>query len=210
MNFADIVFGLLLLLATMRGWRMGLLRSLTGLVGLLLAYLLSLSYGALAAGWILGQPAEAGDSALWIGFLSVFLATLVAVHIAGRVLQKVIGISPLGLFDALGGSAVGLAKGLLFLGVAALLLLSYPPHRDIPGIIRESTLGRPVQRGALLLLDAIRRVVPPAAAFYDQLGFRTRAASRPPMVDEIKRKARKTTARLDSLVETSRKRLESE
>lgn len=210
MNIADIVFGIGVFWAALRGWRKGLVRSLTSLAGLLLAYLFSVTYGALAASWVLGRPAEEGDNALLVGFIAVFLATLIAAHFAGRILQKAIRILPLGLFDSLGGSAAGLAKGILLLGLATLLLLSHPPHQDIPEVVHESTLGRPVQQGALLLLDAIKSGIPTAAAFYDRLGFRMHDTPQPPIVEEITQKADAATAQLDSLVEESRKRLETD
>ena len=209
MNAVDLILLICLIWAALKGWKAGLLRSLAGLVGLILAYGLALSYGGTVANWLVGDSAGRETGAALVGFLSVFLVTLTASYIAVRILHKMLHATPLGLFDTIGGGAVGLAKGLLILGLLLFLARAYPLHSRVPGYIAGSAFGPPVQRSALFLIDAIRAAVPSAASLYSKLGPPAQQPSHPPIVDTISDRANEARARLDSLVEDSRKALES-
>ena len=209
MNFVDLILVVGLLWAAVKGWRIGLLQSLIVLIGLVLAYGFALSYGAAASAWIIGDAAEKGSGAALIGFLMVFLLTLLASTCAGRMLRKALRHSPFGIFDTVGGAAVGLANALLILGLLVMLLRAHPPHSKLPEYIDTSTLGQPVQRAAVLLLDGIKAAVPHTAFLYEQLVPQASEVPSHPIVDKVSDKADAARTVLDSLMKESRKRLES-
>ena len=93
MNLVDIVLGLGLLWSTLRGWRIGLVRSVIGLLGLFLAYGLALVYGRDAAAWLVGGSPDGHTAAALLGFLSVFLLVLAACAIGGRIVRGVLHLS---------------------------------------------------------------------------------------------------------------------
>ncbi len=208
-NFVDLILVVGLLWAAVKGWRIGLLQSLIVLIGLVLAYGFALSYGAEASVWITGDSAEKGSGAAFIGFLSVFLLTLLASTLAGRMLRKALRSSPFGIFDAVGGAAVGLANALLILGLLVMLLRAHPPHSKLTEYIDTSSLGQPTQRAAVLLLDGIKAALPRTASLYEQLVPQALEAPSHPILDKVSDKADAARAVLDSLMEESRKRLES-
>ena len=209
MNFVDLILAICLLWAAAKGWRIGLLQSLVILIGLVLAYGFALSYGGEVAGRIAGDPAESGSESTLIGFLVVFLLTLFACYLAGRILHKALRVSPFGIFDAIGGGGIGLANALLILGLLTILLHAHPLHSKLPGFIDGSALGRPVQRAALLLLDGVKAVVPRTTHLYKQLVPETMTLDPHPIVDEMSDQADAARAKLDSLIKESRKRLDS-
>ena len=137
MNFLDLILLIVLAWLTFKGWRIGLVRSLVGLVGLILAYGFALSYGDLASGMITGENTEPGEGATLIGFLLVFVTTIVICYIAGRILHTALQATPLGAVNSIGGAAFGLAQALLILGLATILLRAYPPHSSIPGLMMQ-------------------------------------------------------------------------
>ena len=210
MNALDLILIALLLLAAVKGWRIGIVQALTALVGLILAYGLALSYGGVVAGWISDRVSDTPSAAAVVGFVCIFLATLVAFYLLGRVLRGIVRLSPLGLVDAVGGAVAGVANGVLILGLFVLLLRAHPFHDRIPAYIDGSALGMPVQRAAMCMLDVIRSATPRAARLYKDLGIDHPNSSPPTVIKSISGRAEATRAKLDSLVRESRRRLESE
>ncbi len=210
MNLVDIVLGLGLLWSTLRGWRIGLVRSVIGLLGLFLAYGLALVYGRDAAAWLVGGSPDGHTAAALLGFLSVFLLVLAACAIGGRIVRGVLHLSPLGLVDAAVGAAAGLGQGVLVLGLLTILLRAHPLHSRLPESIDNSTLGPPVQHAALVLMDAVKTIVPRAADLYNQWVPERPEGTRPAIVDEVSGKADAAKAKLDSLIKDTRERLESD
>ena len=206
MNFLDLILLIVLAWLTFKGWRIGLVRSLVGLVGLILAYGFALSYGDLASGMITGENAEPGEGATLIGFLLVFITTIVICYIAGRILHTALQATPLGAVNSIGGAAFGMAQALLILGLATILLRAYPPHSSIPGYIDDSELIRPVQHSAIALMDVIRMVYPKASGLYNRL---VPGSENPPdFVDEANRKAEEARAKLEELMQQSKEKLD--
>lgn len=209
MNILDLILVGCLAWVVLKGWRMGLLRSLAGLVGIVLAYVLGLAYGGAAAAWMTGNPERIDGWVALVGFLLVFVATVIAFHLAGRVLHNVLQATPFGVFDALGGAAVGLAKGVLILGLLLILLHANPIHTRLPAFVDGSALGPPVQRTALVLVDGIKALAPRAGHLLEEMGVHPPDAPALPIVEKISDEAGQARAKLDSLVEQSRQRLDT-
>ena len=208
MNIVDLILLIGILWTARKGWQIGLLQSLVGLLSILIAYGAALTYGGDAAQKFLGESDTLEAGAALIGFLAVFAATLVACYLIGRVVHTVLVASPLGTVDAIGGGALGLAKGLLILGLLTVLLRAYPLHSRIPEFIDNAALAPPVQKAALFLADGIQNLFPKAKELLQKMGVQT--VDTPPIVDEINKKADSAREKLDALIDESRKRLESQ
>jgi uncharacterized membrane protein required for colicin V production len=206
MNFLDLILLIILSWLTFKGWRVGLVRSLVGLVSLILAYGFALSYGDLASGMIAGESSDPSAGATLLGFLLVFLITIVVCYIIGRFLHTILQSTPLGPINSIGGAAFGLVQALLILGLSTMLLRAYPPHSSVPGFIDDSALVQPVQRSAIALMDVVRMVYPKASGLYNQLV--PGDDSPPEFVDEANRKAEEARAKLDELMKQSKKTLD--
>jgi uncharacterized membrane protein required for colicin V production len=210
MNAVDIVLILGCLLTALRGWRVGLLLSLASLLSVLVGYAMALAYGSQVAGELAGGSAESGSGSDLVGFVLVFILTTVACYLVGRVIHTVVRATPFGLFDGAAGAIVGAAGGILVLGLVTILLRTHPPMENLPSLIDESTLGESAQRTALMLVDAINTGLPSTSHLQEILGVRVDPSEKPLLVDRISDQASSAKARLESLLQESRKRLEKE
>jgi len=80
--------------------------------------------------------------ALIISAMAIFIGILVAFHLAGILLQKMVNITPLGHVDRLGGGLFGLLKGTLLVSLILVIILNLP----FPSEFREDLEKDPVVR----------------------------------------------------------------
>jgi len=210
MNLIDLFLAAGIAWAAFKGWRRGLVVSLVGLIGLVLAYGLSLNWGGTVARWMAGADSEPGTGLSLLGFVLVFLLVIVAAYAAGIALRKILHTSPLGIVDTVGGIAVGGARAVLILGLLLILLRSLPLPGGLGAAFDSSLLGRPVERSSIALLDGIQVVFPQAARLYHRIVPQGPDDPAHPAVDEASQKAEQARERLKDLIDESRQRLESE
>ncbi|HLF09521.1 MAG TPA: CvpA family protein [Dehalococcoidia bacterium] len=118
----------------------GLLREVLSLIGLIVGVVLGgRYYAAIAEQW--GLFERFGDVLGGItAFAGIFLAITVAAHVVAAVLQRIVGLLFLGWLDKLGGAAFGLAKGILIVEIALVLLLRLPSD-EVQQTLRASLLA---------------------------------------------------------------------
>lgn len=112
MNIFDIILYLALVWAVVNGLTRGLAVQLVTLAGVVAALYLAAAYGR-EAGGLLGFEAPAAGVA---GFIVIFVAALVVVGVAGRLMRSVFVFAGLGVLDSI--------LGILFSAVKVLLVLS--------------------------------------------------------------------------------------
>lgn len=134
MGWLDIVLIVFLLILAVHGLLIGIIRSICDIIGVLLAYILAVSFSN-----TLGMPR-------FVAFLLIFVVTVVAVHILGRSISKLIRSTPLGLIDRILGGLLGLVKGLVicFVFLLVLLILKIPNPA-----ISKSTIAPWILRGGV-------------------------------------------------------------
>ena len=206
MNFVDLILLIGLCWMVFRGCRTGLVRGLIGLASFILAYGLGLSYGGAVSEWISGDSAGAGHGPALLGFACVFLATLIACYLLGRMLQAMLKATPFGVVDTLCGGILGLAQGLLLLGLLILLLRAYSPHPGVTAYMDDARLTRHVQQASLVVMDAVKAVIPRASEFYRYLVPDNRKSSTDPFVESMTRGTGKARERLKGLIEESQRK----
>lgn len=113
MNPVDLAVCLVCLMAAWSGWRRGLVVQICSLVGIAAGLWFASRHAGQAGEW-LGL-----DGALVVpgGFAALFVAVLLAVGIAGRLLGGLFRLVGFGLPDRLLGAAVSVAKFALVLSV---------------------------------------------------------------------------------------------
>ena len=121
MNIFDLIVYLALAWAIFNGWRRGFLLQLLSLVAVVAALYLGAIYGA-ELGLLLGMK---GSTAQIGGFITIFMASLIAIAIAGRLLRGVLKFAGLGIADTLLGilfsvAAVSLVESVMFSGFTTL------------------------------------------------------------------------------------------
>lgn len=139
MNWLDIVFLIILVLAAFNGWRTGLVRSLLMLGGVI--------GGAYLAGRFSPQVRDAltfiGDPsvATVVAFVVIFGATLLAAWLVGLLARNLVHAVLLGWLDSLGGLVFGAFTSALFL-TALIVALGSHPIGPVPHILKGSATAR--------------------------------------------------------------------
>ena len=121
MNVFDIIVYIALAWAVFNGWRRGFLLQMVSFVAVIAGLMLAAKYGAYV-GSVMGLDSS---TAAIVGFLVIFLASLVAITIVGHLLRAVLRFSGLGVADVLLGILfsvvkIGLVVGVLFSWFAAI------------------------------------------------------------------------------------------
>jgi uncharacterized membrane protein required for colicin V production len=115
MNWLDGVILVLMVLGGVIGWRMGLVRSIFLVVGLILGAILAAQISDRAAGWFTDTP-DAKATASVIAYGIILLAVFIAAQVLGSVAARVLRPPVLKAADGAGGVAFGIATGLLLGG----------------------------------------------------------------------------------------------
>ena len=159
MTVFDIVCGLLLAVGAWKGWRDGIIVQLSGILGLLVGVYLAYRYSIPASRW-LGSEGMTGQAA---GFLLVFGLVLVALALLGRLMRGLFKFAGLGLFDQLGGAALGIVKVALLVSVllGAYESINLTRHWTDGEKTERSWLYRPVKEAGELAFPYLRSLKEP-------------------------------------------------
>lgn len=144
MNAVDLIVCLVLALALWNGWRQGFIVQICSLGGIVVGIWLASRFGAEVGGWLrLDEEVAAAG-----GFVTVFVAAILVVAVAGRLVRKLFHFAGLGLADTLLGMAVSAVKCLLVLSVlfSAFDKLNVDYGLVGPKMTEESRSYRPIMR----------------------------------------------------------------
>ena len=202
-NLLDAIMGAGLAWAAFRGWQTGIVRSLIGLAGLLLAYFAAFYYGESA-----GAELFEGTLGAIAGIVLVFALVLILFYLIGRMAQAFLHSTPLGIVDTLAGGVLGVIKATLVFGLILILAQNEPLHSRIPGFIEGSALARPVQQASLFLIEGITAAAPEVAHFLDDADIQL-PGERPPVVKTLTEGTGKFTEKISEIVNESKKQLEA-
>ena len=137
----DVVIVLVLGIATWKGYARGFVSELGGAVAVT---------GALVTPWFyngafdtqLEQAFKLGPgSAHVVGMFATGLGTYLAILLVARLLGRIARLPLLGLGNALGGAAVGFAKGAILLWLILFVALFFPLSPDIRISLHQSRLA---------------------------------------------------------------------
>lgn len=110
MCWVDVVIIIIIICLIIQGLVAGFVRSMFDIGSIILGIFLALEY------------AERLKMAKFLAFLLIFISTVIVVSITGRIISKIIHLTPLGIMDRLMGSALGFFKGLFCCFVFLFLL----------------------------------------------------------------------------------------
>lgn len=112
MNYLDIVLLLILLLFSIRGGLRGFIDELSGLVGLLFAFIVAGNFYSQFGRWLL-QYVNGPDFINPLAYAILLCSGLIVSLIIARILKKLFNAAQLGWANHLLGFAIGSAKGLI-------------------------------------------------------------------------------------------------
>ncbi|WP_394974560.1 CvpA family protein [uncultured Croceitalea sp.] len=118
MNFLDIVLGILLAWGLYKGLKNGLFVELASLVALVAGIYGAIHFSYIASDY-LSQNMELSERFLKVtAFLITFIAIIVLVGLAGKLLTKIADFAMLGILNKIAGGIFGTLKVAIILGAA--------------------------------------------------------------------------------------------
>src|SRR5262245_23094209 len=122
MNAVDILVGVVIVLAALRGFFRGLLREVFGLLAIGVGIVAAAQWGAAASAALestLPQPVLVRDA---LGFVGVFLIANVATNLVGLALDRLVSALLLGGVNRAAGALFGAAKATVVAAIALLFV----------------------------------------------------------------------------------------
>jgi len=146
MNVLDIIFVFLFLYALVKGYRAGLILELCGIVGVIAAAYISYDLAeeiavSLFPSFSFGYPSA---------FVMVFVAVLVVIGMAARIVSRVINFTGMGMINKMCGAAASLLKMAI---VLAVLVALFNGLNNMTGWIKRDSLRSSVGYTTLLSLS---------------------------------------------------------
>jgi membrane protein required for colicin V production len=113
----DVIILLLLGLGAYEGYKKGLLMSIIGLLGFVLAIVLGVYFMEGVSKWLATETDEAAFGLPILAFLLIFFSTLFLSNLAGKALKKMMALVLLGGLDSLGGAVLGIVRTGFFISL---------------------------------------------------------------------------------------------
>ncbi len=129
-TFLDIIFIVIILVSTGFALRKGLMRELISLVALIGGLLLAAFYYQAVARLFL-DLAKTEAVADLIGFLIIFLATILIGAVAAWLVNRFVKMASLEWIDRLMGGVFGFLRGWAVSSIIALALIAFPVRQEI-------------------------------------------------------------------------------
>lgn len=157
MNTIDIVFGIILVLGLIQGFKKGLFVELASLVGLIAAIYGAIHFSHFAADWLVERTSWTERIINLAAFAITFVLIVLIVSLAGKVLTKIADFAMLGIINKIAGAAFALVKYAFLLSVVIMFLNEANERIGFVSeeAMEESVLFSPVKSIAPALLPAI-------------------------------------------------------
>jgi membrane protein required for colicin V production len=169
-TFLDIITLIVLAWAVITGWCKGLISQIASLLGFILSIWLASHYGAQVGALLHLSPSWQNPG----GFFIVVILTLIAVALAGWMIDKFLKIIGLGILNRLLGVAVAILKwGLL---LSALLTAFLSLNKRI-GLVEESSLRKSVMYDAYTLFS--EKAMPQLKQMLDEIPWEKVSPEKP-------------------------------
>ncbi len=154
LNTFDLLLLVLVGLLVLLGLLKGLTRLLIGIGALVAAFILAARFHGLAAAAVLGVLDMPASAANLIGYLAIFVGTMLAGAVTGRILRGLLKAAMLGWADRAAGAAAGFVAALLAAALIVLPVIAYVPTGE--RLLRDSVLAPHVT----LFSDLANAIVP--------------------------------------------------
>lgn len=157
MEPVDVVILLLLGLGAYEGYKKGLLMSIVGLLGFVLAIILGVYFMEGVSKWLATETDEAAFGLPVLAFLLIFFSTLFLANLAGKALKKMMALVLLGGLDSLGGAVLGIVRTGFFISLFIWVLgkIEMEPFKDWEKKSEYLSYIRQLTPGVLEILSPI-------------------------------------------------------
>ena len=152
MNWLDIIILVIAGIAALIGWRIGLIRAVTSLVGIIVAIVLASQFFKEVAPLFEGVL-DSENGANILGFLLIFVAVLIVTAVASTFVRSVINMLMLGWVDKGGGLVVGILLSFALMSAVLSVVDSFPVL-SLEETVAESTFGSFLVEDFSVVLEA--------------------------------------------------------
>lgn len=169
MNPIDFGIAAIILFFGVKGLIRGLFIEVLTLVGLILAFIVSVREVSLASSLI----QKIWEMPVWlsstIGYTIIFTVIVLLSRWLALLLHKLFKKTPVVILDRAGGAIFGSAKGLLIASIAAFVVGVMPLQGKVAQIRNTSVLFAPVSKVAPVLFDVCKTTLPQTDTFYNEI-----------------------------------------
>lgn len=157
MNTIDIVFGIILLLGGIQGFRKGLFVELASLIGLVLGIYGAIHFSYFVGDWLATKTTWSEQVIKLTAFAITFIIIVLVISLAGKILTKVANFAMLGVINKLAGAIFAILKYAFLLSVVLMFVDAADRHVAFIGEEQKesSLLYQPVQALAPAVLPSI-------------------------------------------------------
>jgi uncharacterized membrane protein required for colicin V production len=156
----DVVIVIVLAIATLKGYSRGFVTELGGAVAVTAALVTPWFYNGSLDPQIARFTNLGPGSAHVIGMFATGLGTYILILVVARLLGTIAKLPLLGLGNAVGGAAIGFAKGAVLLWLVLFIALFFPLSPDIRDGLHQSRLAPYLVSYDPPLDDAILSTIP--------------------------------------------------
>jgi len=160
-NIFDIIIIVCCVPAVIHGISKGFVNQAFSLLGLILGAWLAYKFSNMAGEW-LESFAELSPALLHvIAFALILLVVIVFVHLAGKIIEKIVKVVMLGWLNKLLGAVFSLLKTFLLIGLIVILFDSLNSNIPIvsPEKLEDSILYGPIKELANLVFPFIKELI---------------------------------------------------
>ncbi len=157
MNTIDIVFGIILILGAIQGFRKGLFVELASLVGLIAGIFGAIYFSHFVGDWLADKMSWSEQVINLASFAITFVIIVIVVSMAGRLLTKIADFAMLGILNKIAGGVFAVLKYAFLLSVVIMFLNAANKRIGFVSeeAMEESILFTPVQSLAPIILPSI-------------------------------------------------------
>jgi len=157
MNIIDILLFAVIILFAIHGFIKGLIHELASLAGLILGIYASFHFAGYIDGYLIEYLGVPEKYSIVTAFILVFILVVIIIHFIGKLIENIIDIVALGLFNKLAGSVFGILKAIVFLSLAMLLVNHFNVEVFSKEKKEDSFLYKPIESIAPLLWEGFEK-----------------------------------------------------
>lgn len=131
LNYVDLVLGILLFYGLFKGFRKGLIFEVCTLLALALGIWGGIHFSDYVADYLIERFNTDTELMPVLSFGIVFIAIVILVHLLGKLLEKVINLTALGVVNRILGALLGMAKVGLVISVLLLIVNRLSPKGHV-------------------------------------------------------------------------------
>ena len=158
MNYIDLILGILLFLAAIRGFSKGLVAEVASLVALILGIWGAIRFSHLTGDFLVDFFDLESKYMGLISFFLTFILIVIAVQIIGKIVDKLISTLALGFINRIAGVLFGVLKSALILSV---VLIVFDEIDENVGILP------PEKKAESQIYEPLKNLVPTIFPFLD-------------------------------------------